>query len=35
VDTPRRLFRESDELVAIFTSGMKKLHPVDSGSGFS
>jgi len=28
LDTPRRLVTEADELVAIFTSGMKRLHPV-------
>ncbi len=27
---PRRLLAESDELVAMFTSGMKRLHPVGS-----
>src|ERR1051326_7185959 len=27
-DWPTPLLKESDELVAVFTSGMKKLHPV-------
>jgi four helix bundle protein len=28
LDTPRRLLAEADELVAMFTTSMKRLHPV-------
>jgi hypothetical protein len=32
--TPRILQKESDQLIAIFTSGMKKLHPIPPSSKF-
>jgi four helix bundle protein len=31
-EAPKRLYRESDELVAMFTTSMKKLHPVAAHS---